>query len=111
MTQIFSRWFVLLSFNLNRDYIARNLCENRTRPKMNCNGNCVLMKKLKQKEKQEQDTPVSVKTETNSVVLSSRSFFASAMPPVFISGIHYVSTGSAGKPIDRPHSIFHPPGA
>lgn len=111
MTQAFSRWFVVLSFNLNRDYIAKNLCENRTRPKMNCNGNCVLMKKLKQEEKQEKNTPANVKVEINTIILSSRSYFAAAIHPVFRSDIQYTITCNIGKPIDRAISIFHPPAA
>lgn len=109
LTQTFSKWFVVLSFNLSRDYIAKNLCENRDRPKLNCKGNCVLMKKMKQEQKQEQNTPAPVKIEIGSIVLSSRSFFATAVPPVFLSNIPYVMAGDSGKPIDRTISIFHPP--
>ena len=111
MTQTFSNWFVVLSFNLNRDYIAKNLCENRYRPKLNCNGNCVLMKRMKQQEEQEKNTPAPVKLEISSVVISSKSFFATAESLVLISGIHYTSPSNSGKPIDRSFSFFHPPSA
>lgn len=100
-----------MAFNLNRDYISKNLCENRYRPQLNCKGTCVLMKKMKQEEKQEQNTPSPTKTEISSIVLSSRSFFAAAVPPVFISNIAYVMAGDPGKPIDRAFSVFHPPAA
>jgi hypothetical protein len=46
--------WILMSFKINQDYIAKNLCENREKPKMHCNGNCILMKKLKQAEQNEQ---------------------------------------------------------
>lgn len=108
MAQTFSKWFVEISFNLNRDYIAKNLCENRYRPVLKCNGNCVLMKKMKQEEKKEQDAP-PVKLEIASIVLSSRSFFATAEPPVFISSTGYTIAGNSGKPVDRADAIFHPP--
>ncbi len=98
-----------MSFNLNRDYIAKNLCENRYRPVLKCNGNCVLMKKMKQEEKQEQNSPAPVKLEISSVVLSSRSYFATAEMPAFVSIIPYTNVGNSGKPIDRTASIFHPP--
>lgn len=111
MTQTFSKWFVVMAFNLNRDYIAKNLCENRNRPKLNCKGNCVLMKKMKLEEKQEQDKQAPVKMEMSSVVLSSRSFFASAETPVFITGILYSKAPDTGKPVDRPTTFFHPPSA
>jgi hypothetical protein len=51
--QTFCKWAVLLSFQMNRDYIAANLCENRTKPRLHCNGRCVLIKKIKGQEKQE----------------------------------------------------------
>ena len=109
VTQTFSKWVVVISFNLNRDYIAKNLCENRYRPVLKCNGNCVLMKKMKQEEKQEQNAPAPVKLEIASIVLSSRSFFATAEAPVFISSTIYTFAGNSGKPVDRADAIFHPP--
>jgi hypothetical protein len=109
VTQTFSKWVVVISFNLNRDYIAKNLCENRYRPVLKCNGNCVLMKKMKQEEKQEQNAPAPVKLEIASIVLSSRSFFATAEAPVFIFSTSYTFAGNSGKPVDRADAIFHPP--
>lgn len=49
----FSRYFVFASFQINKKYIANNLCENRARPQMHCNGKCYLMKKLKEAEENE----------------------------------------------------------
>src|SRR5436190_8180444 len=77
MSQAFSHWFMVMSFKMNQDFITKNICENRYRPKLKCNGNCVLMKKLKQQEKEEQNSPVPVKLELSTVIISSRSFFAS----------------------------------
>jgi hypothetical protein len=31
---------------IHQDYIAQNLCENRDKPELACNGQCVFMKKL-----------------------------------------------------------------
>lgn len=112
MTQTFSKWFVVLSFNLNRDYIAKNLCENRSRPVLKCNGNCVLMKKMKAEEKQEQENaPGPVKIEIGSVVISSKSFFATVETPGFSSNLRHALAGDTGKPVDRAVGIFHPPSA
>lgn len=109
MTQTFSKWFVLMSFKLNQDYIAKNICENRYRPQMHCNGNCVLMKKMKQEEKQEQNAPAPGKVQLASIVLSSKSFFATVEPLFAISATSYTIAGNWGKPIDRAGFIFHPP--
>jgi hypothetical protein len=49
----FSRFFVYAGFELNRQYIASNLCVNKSRPWMHCNGRCFLMKKVKEAEDNE----------------------------------------------------------
>lgn len=41
---------VLTWFEVNRSYIANVLCENKDKPALHCNGQCVLMKKLKKLE-------------------------------------------------------------
>lgn len=37
---------VVIDWAVHQDYIAENLCENRDRPEMHCNGKCVLMQKM-----------------------------------------------------------------
>ncbi|MBB6499652.1 hypothetical protein [Pedobacter cryoconitis] len=49
----FSRCFVFAGFELNQKYIAENLCVNKNRPWMHCDGHCYLMKKMKQAEEHE----------------------------------------------------------
>ncbi|GAA4471108.1 hypothetical protein GCM10023189_61000 [Nibrella saemangeumensis] len=41
------KWIILAWFSINQPYIARTLCENRSRPQLHCDGQCVLAKKLK----------------------------------------------------------------
>ena len=51
----FSRLFVYAGFELNRNYIAARLCENRDKPWLHCNGKCYFMKKIKQAEEKEKN--------------------------------------------------------
>lgn len=37
----------LIEYNVNKEYIASVLCENRDKPELACNGKCYLNKKLK----------------------------------------------------------------
>jgi hypothetical protein len=37
---------VYLDFELRKDFIIKNLCENRFKPQLKCNGQCYLAKKL-----------------------------------------------------------------
>jgi hypothetical protein len=52
-----SQWGTIAYFHVNRDYIARVLCQNRDKPQLNCNGQCYLAKQLKsQQDKQDKET-------------------------------------------------------
>jgi hypothetical protein len=47
---------VMVWFEVNQPEIARTLCENRNRPELHCDGQCILAQKLKaveQREKQQ----------------------------------------------------------
>lgn len=43
-----------LDFEIRRDYIIANLCENRNRPQLHCDGKCYLAKRLAETRKQEE---------------------------------------------------------
>jgi hypothetical protein len=51
----FSRLFIYAGFELNKNYIAAHLCENRDKPWLHCNGKCYFMKKIKQAEEKEKN--------------------------------------------------------
>ena len=109
LVQTFNTWITIIDFKINQNYIAAKLCQNRNRPQMHCNGQCVLMKKMRQHEKQEQNTPGSVKIEISSVLFASRIFFSNVdngLPLLSKSSFPFFKTG---KPVDRNSPIFHPP--
>lgn len=57
-----SPWGTIAYYHLNRDYIARVLCENRARPDLHCDGQCYLAKKLKaRQDQQDKDTTERVR--------------------------------------------------
>lgn len=105
--QTFSTYIIQADFFLNRSYIAKNLCVNREKPRMQCNGKCYLSKKLKEQENQDQQVPVSKNEQFN-----IQPFF---VPAPFL----LVNTGTAIKMkyfikndqavASFSHSIFHPP--
>lgn len=52
-----SPWGTIAYYHLNRDYIARVLCENRDKPQLHCDGKCYLAKKLRaQQDRQDKET-------------------------------------------------------
>lgn len=52
--QTFSTLIIQADFYINRSYIAKNLCVNKDKPMMHCNGKCYLTKKLNQQEQGDQ---------------------------------------------------------
>ena len=52
-----SPWGTIAYYHVNKDYIARVLCQNRDKPQLHCDGQCYLAKKLKtQQDKQDKET-------------------------------------------------------
>ena len=45
---------LMMHYRLNKTYISQNLCENRNKPEMKCDGKCYLKKRLKKMDALEQ---------------------------------------------------------
>jgi hypothetical protein len=106
--QTFSTFIIQADFYINQSYIAKNLCVNKDKPMMHCNGKCYLSKKLKQQEKQDQ-SPVS-RTEKFDAqpffvpnVFSLKNTYTVLQHHYFIQDENSVSS--------FPRFIFHPPTA
>lgn len=52
---VFKPFLPYLEYALNKSFIAKQLCENRARPELKCEGQCYLAKRLAQAE--EPQTP------------------------------------------------------
>jgi hypothetical protein len=107
LSQTFSKWVVILDYNINKTYIAKNLCENRTRPQMHCNGNCVLMKKIRAQGKQE--APSGVINWGKSVQLFVNKISVFSCLPLNKPGEKSLVQNTPLYKEDFAHSIFHPP--
>jgi hypothetical protein len=53
LVQPLARIGILASFQLNKDYVARNLCEKKSVKGNSCQGKCHLKKQLKKAEESE----------------------------------------------------------
>jgi hypothetical protein len=109
LVQVFSYGFARAAFEWNREYIAKNQCENRDRPELGCKGNCVFMKKMREQEKQDQNDPIPLKIEISSIVLSSRSFYTGEVPVPLKTGHGKFIFQNEGKPVDQAIFFFRPP--
>lgn len=75
---------------------------------MHCNGQCQVMKKIREEEKKQQDTDER-KMGSKVEVLSSRSFYASFSKPFFpVIALRYLCFDDATV-ASMPRSVFHPP--
>jgi hypothetical protein len=107
---LMNQWGAVAYYRINQDYIAKNLCVNRDKPMMNCNGQCFLAKKLKAAEDKEQKSNSERLDKMPEVVLSFQAiqsvFTARFTASEFVEN-HFTSTeffpNSAAK------GFFHPP--
>lgn len=106
--QTFSKAVTYVDFCVNRDYIARNLCENRDKPMMHCGGRCVLCKRLARQDNEDKSNPEKKEKET--IVL----LFCKAWPDLSFEGgdrdiLRYTLAFSDTRTFDRPSFCFQPP--
>lgn len=64
MFQSVSKLLLIANYEINKDYISKNLCENRKKAGSHCNGKCHLAKQLKNQEKKENSPLNNIKEKT-----------------------------------------------
>lgn len=101
-----STLFVYAGFEMNQRYIAAELCVNKDKPQLHCNGKCYLMKKLKQAEEKEQKQERQFQKLQLQEALWVRPFVFKNYPVAeFILHVPLCT----GMPSTSAVSIFHPP--
>src|SRR3954454_17595512 len=103
--QTFQSSLLVLSYYLDKEAYSKD-CENRFRPQMHCNGQCLLMKKLRDQETKEQQLPER-KQETKNEAFSSTHFFATRVdfPAGRLSLLH--PDLEPGAVVHMPRFCFH----
>lgn len=100
-------------YELNKDYIAKNLCENRNKPEMKCCGKCYLRKQLK-KVAQNDNTTKSTNNKTEKIDI-----IAFVIPDqITLPKADVFNIAAVQHPLmqhlygfDIPFPVFHPPSA
>lgn len=101
---------IIAWYELNKEYVAAALCENKNKPELNCCGKCYLNKQLKKADNPKED----------SKQLPSKNYKAelSEFLPAAITGISYITPPGAKifhdsyispKAYSPVAAIFHPP--
>ncbi|MDB5256284.1 MAG: hypothetical protein JWM14_979 [Chitinophagaceae bacterium] len=99
---------IVAYYELNKEYITANFCENKANVSMKCNGKCYLNKKIKAQEQQENKVPSLLK-EIKEVLLfvSYYSIHLPALEPLSETTVHMAYLE---KPYSSPLAgIFQPP--
>ena len=105
-----NQWGAVAYYRINRDYIAENLCVNRDKPMLNCNGQCYLAKKLKAAEEKEQKSKSERLEKMPEVVLSFQAIqtvFTARFTASELVENHFTSTEFFPNSADK--GFFHPP--
>ena len=109
LTQVFSKWLLVIDYNLNKEYIAKTLCINKQKPKLKCAGKCQLMKKMSEEE----NTNTTQGSQHAKTVVQETLFDDAQINYAFLSTDESSSTPSAFyllKKYTSPLvSFFHPP--
>lgn len=98
----------------NKEYVAKNLCENKEKPQLKCNGKCHLAKRLQELE---EPAPVPKKNPApHSFKIKETDWIQNGMELSVICEplAHETLQSFGGKIIETaPHSfinpVFHPP--
>ena len=108
--QTFSKWLVVMDYNLNKDFIAQNLCVNKAKPKLHCNGKCQMMKKLAEEEKQNStsNTSNTIKIKVQETVFCDK-INKPTFPQLTYAAPSYNEEPALLKYTSPISSIFHPP--
>lgn len=107
LLQTSAKLAIIINFEANREFIAKNLCEKKDEPDSCCKGSCQLNKSLADEEKNEQPTPgtdIKEKFETLNCTLNDKDQFF-----IYETIIAFVDYYRLTKPVAISNSIFHPP--
>jgi len=102
----FAVYFVYAGFVVNQKDIAENVCVNKSRPWMHCNGKCYLKKKLQQAEEKEKKQDRDA--QRNAFTLNMPTQPLTINPVTSPSIICYYPT-QTDKIIMRVNAFFQPP--
>ena len=107
LCQVSGSLLQLAAFELNRDFIAKNLCENRSKPKSHCNGKCHLKKELQKEEQRNESSGSStnLKNELLQFTVTEDKLIFFETPLINNNFTFYFES----KSLTIKPEIFHPP--
>lgn len=99
----------IIDFLLHKEYIAKNLCVNRNKPKSCCKGKCYLVKQLKKTrantEGDSKNTEKRIQLRETDEFLAAKSW----QPVLQKEDIYYLILNSSNLQLLAVNAIFVPP--
>ncbi|QMU29123.1 hypothetical protein [Adhaeribacter radiodurans] len=106
LVQSFSKVWIVLDYQANKNYIAEFLCVNKAKPQMHCQGHCYLKKQLaKAEEAQKKSTNQNQKFE---ITLFCQNLFRVTFIPAFKQN-SFQAFKSVFYLFSAQLNYFHPP--
>jgi len=96
-------------YHINKEYISNQLCINKNKPALHCNGRCYLSKQLKKAEEGEKQSTQSFK-EKDEIFSDDMHALSVAYFPVY--SVDYFAPYSTAEPCaDNYNALIKPPAA
>ena len=108
LLQTFNQVVIVAAYYAQKDYIAKNLCENRNKPMMHCDGKCCLKKKLAKESKDQLPNSRNQKSEQVVNLFCAQVQFEVVHFPIVSFSKQYFSYNEL-KTYAYHHAVFHPP--
>jgi len=105
--QVFMNVGIGVYYHLNKAYIVQKLCENRSNPKLHCNGHCYLTRELKKAEEGKSKSSQLIKEKEEVVVNQIPLLSGKYLPGLVITKI--IVTNSVLPFSGNIRSILKPP--
>ncbi len=107
LCQVSGSLLQLAAFELNKDFIAKNLCENRSKPMSHCNGKCHLKKEIQKEEqrKESSGSSLNLKNELLQFTVTDNKLIFFETPSIKNDFTYYLES----KSLTIKSEIFHPP--
>lgn len=106
MLQICQKALIVVGYQLNKEYISKNICVKKSQKNNNCKGKCHLKKQLEKESQKENQSPVRSLQDDSEWVLFCTEYQALPLINSFRVCFFVFLTSS---PILHSNRIFHPP--
>lgn len=109
LLQSFSKVVIWVDFELNREYISKNLCVQKAKKNNTCKGTCQLKKKLEEDDKEEKSPAGSLKELKEFQIFCQKGVSFDFKVTAQQINKFLLPSGPGTNSVS--HSIFHPPKA